>query len=48
VLRKYERPGNVRELANVMERCLVLDAGDVVTIQPDLARLLENQQVRSS
>ena len=31
--RRYEWPGNVRELRNVIERALILEDGDVITMQ---------------
>ena len=36
LMKQYSWPGNVRELQNVIERCVILAAGDVLRVDPNM------------
>jgi formate hydrogenlyase transcriptional activator len=36
ILRQYSWPGNIRELQNVIERCVILAAGEVLRVDPSM------------
>jgi formate hydrogenlyase transcriptional activator len=38
-LKRYAWPGNIRELQNLMERAVILSAGDILQIPAQLSRL---------
>ena len=39
LLRQYSWPGNIRELQNVIERCVILAAGEVLRVDAEYAEL---------
>ena len=45
VLYQYDWPGNIRELENLIERCVVLDAGEGITLDllPDSVKTKKEQ-----
>jgi formate hydrogenlyase transcriptional activator len=36
IMRQYSWPGNIRELQNVIERCVILAAGEVLRVDPTM------------
>lgn len=46
--RKYHWPGNIRELQNIVERCVILSRGDIFSIDEAWLSLKEPRPQRSS